>query len=130
MTKEKKDDTPYSDVKIGALLQVMREQKGMGLNEVENEWEIPALYVKWLENQQYENFPNDVVARSLLERYSNKLDLNAKKVIKHSSIKNNDDDSKSQLNIVDIFLHWIIIYIMYFIVIYQMSTLIYQTTGV
>lgn len=66
---------------VGTRLKDARENKNITLREVSQVTNIGIKFLKALENDEYENFPNDVYLRSFLKTYANFLDMDGERLV-------------------------------------------------
>ena len=63
---------------LGAKLIECREEKGLSLEGVYKDCNIPVKYLKALEEERWSDLPGEVYLKNFLEKYCNILDLNFK----------------------------------------------------
>jgi cytoskeletal protein RodZ len=66
---------------LGLILQDARENKGLTLEEVQEETRINAIYLEALENGEYATLPSPVHVRGFLRNYARFLDLDPKPLL-------------------------------------------------
>lgn len=62
---------------IGAMLAHQREVLGLNVDDIEAHTHIPAHYIAYLENGEFDSFPSPTQARGMLANYAAFLDMDA-----------------------------------------------------
>ena len=68
---------------IGERLKRARKRKNITLAEAEEATKIRTKYLEALENNQYDNLPNDVYVRGFIQSYGALLGLDGRELVEH-----------------------------------------------
>jgi cytoskeletal protein RodZ len=72
-SKKKKEETPGEVVSTGVMLQRLREEKGMGIQQISNEIYVSVSNLLAIENEDFSRLPADTFIRGQIVLYGNYL---------------------------------------------------------
>lgn len=84
---------------LGDLLRETREQKNLSLDDVEKGTNIRKLYIKSIEEGNYEKLPGEVFLKGFIKTYGKFLGLDSQKLIEQYKQEKNTPNPAEEINI-------------------------------
>lgn len=60
---------------LSELVKVERVKRGVSLEKISEDTKIPIKFLEYIEEEKWENFPNDVYKKAVLKKYLNYLKI-------------------------------------------------------
>lgn len=92
-----KEDNKLEDIELGSLLKQARQEKGLSLEDIQEETKIRKKYLEAIEENNFDLLPGNVYLKVFVKGYAREVGLNYQDLLKKYEVLHKNEDKKSNL---------------------------------